>query len=222
MTGQFYEPQARDLIACDDGVHYVLLDRASDFCNWVMRRHPDGPLVSVRKATDHELAHAKARQHLRAGVAMLQGDAPEQRTPAPACQPEDQDELYRIHRAFIALDEPNNEQVMAFQDASYALGLKRGQAREAALQQRLNEADQRIDELRGQVSKLNEEAEFCDKVGQGIEDVLRSKLGEAEQLLREFVDWYQATEDDSRGLLRLIRRADAICQLTKDSPEVGS
>ncbi|WP_455923327.1 hypothetical protein [Pseudomonas putida] len=59
-----------------------------------------------------------------------------------------------------------------------------------ALQQRLNEADQRIDE--------------------------------AKQLLREFVDWYQATEDDSSGLLRLIRRADAICQLTKDSPEVGS
>ncbi|QKZ05873.1 hypothetical protein [Pseudomonas eucalypticola] len=156
MTGQFYEPQARDLVACDDRVHYVLLDQASDFCNWVMRRHPDGPLVSVRKATAHELNHAKARQHLRTGVAMLQGVAPEQRPPAPACQPDDQTEIDRLHAAFIALDEPNNEQVMAFQDASYALGLKRGQAREAALQQRLNEADQRIDELQAQLAKVRQ------------------------------------------------------------------
>ena len=72
MIDQFYEPAPGDLVACDDGLHFILLDEANAHCNWVMRRHPDGGLVSVRAASEHELAHAKARQHLRAGVAQLE------------------------------------------------------------------------------------------------------------------------------------------------------
>ncbi len=81
MADQFYQPASADLVACDDGLHFILLDEANAHCNWVMRRHPDGGLVSVREATEHELAHAKARQHLRAGVAQLEqseGPLPEQ------------------------------------------------------------------------------------------------------------------------------------------------
>lgn len=80
MSDQFYQPAPGDLVACDDGLHFILLDEANAHCNWVMRLHPDGGLVSVRKATEHELAHAKARQHLRAGVAQLEvseGQLPE-------------------------------------------------------------------------------------------------------------------------------------------------
>lgn len=83
MTDQFYQPAPDELVACDDGLHYILLDEANAHCSWVMRRHPDGGLVSVRKATEHELAHAKARQHLRAGVAQLEeskGQLPDQQT----------------------------------------------------------------------------------------------------------------------------------------------
>ena len=72
MSDQFYQPAPGDLVACDDGLRFILLDEANAHCNWVMRRHPDGGLVSVREATGHELAHAKARQHLRAGVAQLE------------------------------------------------------------------------------------------------------------------------------------------------------
>lgn len=71
MSKQFYEPPVDTLIACDDGKHFILLEEGNDFCNWVMRRHPDGPLYSIRKATHHELAHARARQHLRRGAATL-------------------------------------------------------------------------------------------------------------------------------------------------------
>lgn len=71
--------------------------------------------------------------------------------PAQPCttvlSPDDQAEIDRLHAEFIAIDEPNNEQVMAFQDASYALGLKRGQAREAALQQRLDTAEHQREQL---------------------------------------------------------------------------
>ncbi|WP_277963855.1 hypothetical protein [Pseudomonas sp. RIT-To-2] len=60
---------------------------------------------------------------------------------------DDQNEINRLHAEFIVLHEPHNEQVMAFQDASYALGLKRGQAREAALQQRLATAEHQREQL---------------------------------------------------------------------------
>lgn len=60
---------------------------------------------------------------------------------------DDQNEINRLHNEFVHHSPRSNDDLIALQDASYALGLKRGQAHEAALQQRLNEADQRIDEL---------------------------------------------------------------------------
>ncbi|WAH56596.1 hypothetical protein LZ023_26820 [Pseudomonas silvicola] len=107
---------------------------------------------------------------------------------------DDQNEINRLHAEFIVLHEPHNEQVMAFQDASYALGLKRGQAREAALQQRLNEADQRVDAMNGAI-----------------------------RLLREFRDVAYGGFLDNDHVRRTRTDLDAfLSQLTKDSPEVGS
>lgn len=48
------------------------------------------------------------------------------------------------------------------------------------------EAERQVGELREQVAKLNEEAKFCDKVAQGIEDGLRTKLETAIGLLRQW------------------------------------
>lgn len=76
MNSGLYEPGMENVVACDDGMHYILLDQNASHFGWVMRRHPDGLLVSVRKATDQEMAHARARQHLRRGAAMLAAPQP--------------------------------------------------------------------------------------------------------------------------------------------------
>lgn len=50
------------LIQCDDGIHLIDLRKGfSDFYGWVLRRHPDGLLVSVRKATAAEIVTASLR-----------------------------------------------------------------------------------------------------------------------------------------------------------------
>lgn len=95
--------------------------------------------------------------------------------------PDDQAEIDRLHSEFIAVDEPNNEQVMAFQDASYALGLKRGQAREAALQQRLNEADQRLDEMISAVRSVNRGTAHEIRLGTDDQPVYWQR--------KEWIDW---------------------------------
>lgn len=119
------------------------------------------------------------------------------------CHNDDQAEIDRLHSEFIAVDEPNNEQVMAFQDASYALGLKRGQAHEAALQQRLTETHQRLDELISAVRSLNR--------GKVHEIRLASDDQPVYWQRKEWIDWVLGLCDQASN-----------CQLTKDSPEVGS
>ncbi|MBH3456691.1 hypothetical protein I5Q41_18590 [Pseudomonas monteilii] len=70
-------------IACDDGLHLIQMDKNLSHYGWVFRK-VDGSLpYSVREATSHEMAHAQARQHLRAGVAQIAGQAP-----APQAHPE--------------------------------------------------------------------------------------------------------------------------------------
>ena len=118
--------------------------------------------------------------------------------------PDDQDEIDRLHAEFIAVDEPYNEQVMAFQDASYALGLKRGQAHEAALQQRLNEADQRIDELEG-LRKDAERWKFFSSVANELQAFPHA--------------WGLMTPEKMNHMCDEAMNA---ASLTKDSPEVGS
>lgn len=50
------------LIQCDDGIHLIDLRKGfSDFYGRVLRRHPDGLLVSVRKATAAEIVIASLR-----------------------------------------------------------------------------------------------------------------------------------------------------------------
>lgn len=51
-----------DMIACDDGEHFVSLRKDWDWYGWVLRRHPDGGTYSVRKATPDELRHAMTRR----------------------------------------------------------------------------------------------------------------------------------------------------------------
>ncbi|MNJ45564.1 hypothetical protein D3C77_406640 [compost metagenome] len=59
------------MIPCDDGLHLIQLDENMSHYGWVFRKVEGGWPYSVRKATEHEMAHAKARQHLRAGAAQI-------------------------------------------------------------------------------------------------------------------------------------------------------
>ncbi|WP_404943566.1 hypothetical protein R1Y13_11005 [Pseudomonas sp. NY8938] len=75
-------------ISCDDGIHLILMDESNDHFGWVFRQVKGGWPYSVRKATEHEMAHARARQHLRIGVAQIAGQAPApQAHPEPASYP---------------------------------------------------------------------------------------------------------------------------------------
>lgn len=60
-----------NMIPCDDGLHLIQLDENISHYGWVFRKVEGGWPYSVRKATPHEMAHAKARQHLRAGAAQI-------------------------------------------------------------------------------------------------------------------------------------------------------
>lgn len=60
-----------NMIPCDDGLHLIQLDENISHYGWVFRKVEGGWPYSVRKATPHEVAHAKARQHLRAGAAQI-------------------------------------------------------------------------------------------------------------------------------------------------------
>ncbi|WP_410480728.1 hypothetical protein ACJ70E_16080 [Pseudomonas plecoglossicida] len=71
-------------ISCDDGIHLILMDESNDHYGWVFRKVNGSWPYSVRKATEHEMAHAKARQHLRAGVSQLAAES----QPAPQLQAE--------------------------------------------------------------------------------------------------------------------------------------
>ena len=46
---------------------------------------------------------------------------------------DDQNEINRLHNEFVHHSPRSNDDLIALQDASYALGLKQGQAHEAAL-----------------------------------------------------------------------------------------
>ncbi|WP_028941588.1 hypothetical protein [Pseudomonas vranovensis] len=59
------------MISCDDGLHLIQLDENLSHYGWVFRKVESGWPYSVRKATEHEMAHAKARQHLRTGAAQI-------------------------------------------------------------------------------------------------------------------------------------------------------
>lgn len=54
--------QHPDMIACDDGVHYVSLRLDLSHYGWVMRRHPDGGFYSVREATKDEMKAAMVKR----------------------------------------------------------------------------------------------------------------------------------------------------------------
>lgn len=57
-----------DWVSCDDGIHLIQMNENYSHYGWVFRKIEGGWPYSVRKATEHEMAHAKARQHLRAGA----------------------------------------------------------------------------------------------------------------------------------------------------------
>lgn len=61
----------QNMIECDDGQHLIQLDENISHYGWVFRKVEGGWLYSVRKATEHEMAHAKARQHLRKGAEQI-------------------------------------------------------------------------------------------------------------------------------------------------------
>lgn len=109
---------------------------------------------------------------------------------------DDQNEINRLHNDFVHHSPRSNDDLIALQDASYALGLKRGQAHEAALQQRLNEADQRIDEAERLLARC-------------VKSVREQRCDEGEA--------------DFDLPVTIMTEVDAFLgQLTKDSPEVGS
>ncbi|GGU53626.1 hypothetical protein GCM10009504_08000 [Pseudomonas laurentiana] len=58
-------------VSCDDGIHLIQINENYSHYGWVFRKIEGGWPYSVRKATEHEMAHAKARQHLRAGAAQV-------------------------------------------------------------------------------------------------------------------------------------------------------
>ena len=51
-----------DLVACDDGEHFVSLRKDWDWYGWVLRKHPDGGIYSVRKATDEEIKRGMVKR----------------------------------------------------------------------------------------------------------------------------------------------------------------
>ena len=72
-------------ISCDDGIHLILMDESNDHYGWVFRKVKGGWPYSLRKATEHEMAHARARQHLRAGVKHIEAES--QPSPQPHAEP---------------------------------------------------------------------------------------------------------------------------------------
>lgn len=63
--------ETENMIPCDDGLHLIQLDENISHYGWVFRKVEGGWPYSVRKATPHEMAHAKARQHLRKGAEQI-------------------------------------------------------------------------------------------------------------------------------------------------------
>ncbi|PMU87115.1 MULTISPECIES: hypothetical protein [unclassified Pseudomonas] len=65
--------------------------------------------------------------------------------------PDDHAAIERLHQQYVGKIERFSDDLMAFQDAAYAMGLERGKLLEAkradALQQRLTAADERADVL---------------------------------------------------------------------------
>ena len=63
--------------------------------------------------------------------------------------PDDHAAIERLHQQYVGKIERFSDDLMAFQDAAYAMGLERGKLLEAkradALQQRLTAADERVD-----------------------------------------------------------------------------
>lgn len=74
--------------------------------------------------------------------------------------PDDHPAIERLHQQYVGKIESFSDDLMAFQDAAYAMGLGRGKLLEAkradALQQRLNAADERADVLEGLLLQTNE------------------------------------------------------------------
>ncbi len=49
------------MVMCDDMVHYINLNDKKSHFEWVMKKHPDGFFVSIRRASEIELSVARAR-----------------------------------------------------------------------------------------------------------------------------------------------------------------
>lgn len=122
---------------------------------------------------------------------------------------DDQNEINRLHNDFVHHSPRSNDDLIALQDASYALGLKRGQAHEAALQQRLNEADQRIDELEKSLSAVINTGELSREQHEELEADICSLLEHCKKCSTQV------------ALMPSYKR-ECLKKLTKDSPEVGS
>ena len=76
--------------------------------------------------------------------------------------PDDHAAIERLHQQYVGKIESFSDDLMAFQDAAYAMGLDRGKLLEAkraeALQQRLTAADERVDLLEGLLRQFQEVA----------------------------------------------------------------
>lgn len=74
--------------------------------------------------------------------------------------PDDHAAIERLHQQYVSKIESFSDDLMAFQDAAYAMGLERGKLLEAkradALQQRLTATDERVDLLEGLLLHTNE------------------------------------------------------------------
>lgn len=49
------------MVMCDDMEHFINLNRGKSHYEWVMKKHPDGGYVTVRKASYNELRFAAQR-----------------------------------------------------------------------------------------------------------------------------------------------------------------
>ena len=85
MTTENRTIDADSWISCDDGIHLILMDENNDHFGWVFRQVKGGWPYSVRKATEHEMAHARARQHLRTGVKQIEAES--HPAPQPHAEP---------------------------------------------------------------------------------------------------------------------------------------
>lgn len=68
-----YEPKGTMFFDMASNREMILVAEGESFAGWLCYRHPDGQWVSLRKATDDDIAKIKAAQHR---VQWTVGDSP--------------------------------------------------------------------------------------------------------------------------------------------------